>query len=138
MRPLAYQTRILPLNYPWMVQGLGVEPSSLGLQPSALTTRATLAWGKEGESNSPLKASQAPVLDHYTIPTMARKQGIEPYLVVLETIVRPLHHFPLAEGKGFEPLSLSTGSFQDCWYKPLTQPSVGYTFYTNPKVSRNA
>lgn len=63
-----------------MVQTLGVEPSSLGLQPSALTTRAKFAWGVEGGLNSPLKVPQTSVLTTTLSTPLVEELGIGPSL----------------------------------------------------------
>ena len=56
---------------------------------------------------------------------MARAQGFEPRLTVLETAVLPLDDTRMAEEVGFEPTELITpGCFQDNYLKPLGHPSI--------------
>lgn len=72
-----------------------------------------------------LAESKSAVLTVIRYRYVARAQGFEPRLTVLETVVLPLDDTRMAEGVGFEPTGLITpGCFQDNYLRPLGHPSV--------------
>src|SRR6186997_1890802 len=62
-----------------VVTSRGIEPRSLGLQPSAMTTPArwSLGWSRRRESNPRLRVTRAPCLRQHFVDVVG-SGGLEP------------------------------------------------------------
>ena len=88
----AYRTATL-LSVGGVVTSRGIEPRSLGLQPSAMTTLArwSLWWSRRRESNPRLRVTRAPCFRQHFVD-LVPSGGVEPPSFSLKAGALPLCH----------------------------------------------